>query len=107
MSGANHPTPEEQDQEHLERLWRLKKVAQSAGYTLTEHGSMKRDIDLVAVPWVAEAVEPARLIGLFLSASGGFVTTIDCKPHGRIGVIMQGFGPKMWDISVFPPRGQL
>ncbi len=39
----------------------LRATARGLGYTLAVHGTLKRDIDLVAVPWAAEAVE-ARVL---------------------------------------------
>jgi ribosomal protein S27AE len=36
----------------------LRRVAYTHGYALPEHGSLQRDIDLVAVPWTAEACDP-------------------------------------------------
>jgi hypothetical protein len=38
----------------------LRAVARSLGYALTVHGSLVRDIDLVAVPWTSDAVHGAR-----------------------------------------------
>jgi hypothetical protein len=34
---------------------RMREEARRLGYTLAVHGSMKRDIDLVAVPWIQKA----------------------------------------------------
>lgn len=39
----------------------LRAAAQKAGYALTVHGSLARDIDLVAVPWTREAVSGNEL----------------------------------------------
>lgn len=39
----------------------LREVARRLGYALTVHGTLRRDIDLVAVPWVSAAV-PARTL---------------------------------------------
>lgn len=39
----------------------LREVARRLGYALTVHGTLKRDIDLVAVPWATEAA-PARTL---------------------------------------------
>lgn len=39
----------------------LRTRARSLGYCLAVHGTLRRDIDLLAVPWVADAVEPKKL----------------------------------------------
>ena len=39
----------------------LRTVARLHGYALAVHGSLRRDIDLIAVPWVAPASEPIDL----------------------------------------------
>lgn len=39
----------------------LREVAQSLGYALAVHGSLSRDIDLIACPWTSGAVEPRVL----------------------------------------------
>jgi len=33
------------------------------GYAISSHGTMERDIDMVATPWTADAVHPLALIG--------------------------------------------
>ncbi len=39
----------------------LRSVARDLGYALAVHGSLQRDIDVVAVPWVQDAAEPTTL----------------------------------------------
>jgi len=41
-------------------------VARANGYALAIHGSMVTDLDLVAVPWTAEAVEDTVLVEAIL-----------------------------------------
>lgn len=40
----------------------LRVVARRLGYALVVHGSMLRDLDLVAVPWVEDGVVPAKTL---------------------------------------------
>ena len=40
----------------------LRYIARRCGYALAVHGSLKRDIDLIAVPWRDSAVSPEYLI---------------------------------------------
>lgn len=78
------------------------------GYALTEHGSKRRDIDLVACPWTTAAVSPQELLAA-LSACilhrNGLALVMDgpeMKPHGRLAwSIHLGGGPYI-DLSVMP-----
>lgn len=40
----------------------LAAIAREHGYALAIHGSMARDFDLVAVPWIADPAEPRVVI---------------------------------------------
>ncbi len=39
----------------------IRAAARLAGYAIAVHGSLKRDIDLVAIPWVPEALPNVEL----------------------------------------------
>ncbi len=65
----------------------LCEIARPLGYALTLHGSMNRDMDLVAIPWVDDAKEPEALVEAIRERIEGF-TDWDKdpgskKPHGR------------------------
>jgi hypothetical protein len=75
----------------------LRARARELGYALTVHGTLKRDIDLVAIPWIQEAVEPKSLAmalrEIVLGIHGKAFLQDDpyhmdgCpghKPHGRL-----------------------
>lgn len=47
----------------------LCQIARRHGYALAIHGSLHRDLDLIAVPWVEEASEPLALIKAFKKAT--------------------------------------
>lgn len=49
---------------------RLQEIARELGYNLMLHGSMNRDIDLVAVPWVDEPKSHKELIHAFCDYLG-------------------------------------
>ena len=51
---------------YTEILRPLRKQARSMGYALAVHGSMARDLDLVAVPWVESAADPIELVEAFV-----------------------------------------
>lgn len=95
----------------------LLQVAKRHGYALAIHGSLHRDFDLVAIPWVEEASEPLKLIRSIKRATRAVTyhedfdyLVKDCcptkKPHGRIAyslhVTNQGMYGGYLDISVMP-----
>lgn len=81
----------------------LTAAAQRCGYALALHGSMTRDLDLVAVPWVAEAVGPEALVEA-LQAAVGFTSCRavgpEDKPHGRLAWCIPLNGGAYIDLSV-------
>lgn len=68
----------------------LTRTARRCGYALAVHGSMSRDLDLIAVPWVETAWEPnlfaiemARMVdGSLIADKDGRLGTP--KLHGRM-----------------------
>ena len=81
---------------YLERNYMLlRQCARNHGYALTVHGSMLRDIDLVAVPWVARCKAPSTLAkaikGIVEATAGREKVYVrankvpEQKPHGRLG----------------------
>ncbi len=92
-------------------------VANRHGYALAVHGSLHRDFDLIAVPWIEEASEPLALIKALKKATAtvtqaeGFDHLVkDCKPtekpHGRLAYSLHVTNSGMYggylDISVMP-----
>lgn len=49
----------------------MRRAAKHVGYALTVHGSLNRDIDLVAVPWREGALDADRLISALCGAAIG------------------------------------
>jgi len=103
---------------YVSMLPALIRAAKAKGYALAVHGSMRRDLDLVAVPWTEEAAPPVDVAAAIIAASGGFLLergkpelhpdawpgTRDPaqKPHGRLSwSIHLGGGPYI-DLSVMP-----
>lgn len=95
----------------------LQQIAKRHGYALAVHGSLHKDFDLVAVPWVEEASAPIVLIRAFKKATRtvtGHEQTDklvkDCrptqKPHGRVAYSLHVTNHGMYggylDISVMP-----
>ena len=86
-------------------LPRLTTVAREYGYALAVHGSLQRDLDLIAVPWSEVAVPAEDLIFAIANSAGGFMFPHEKgieKPHGRRAwVIHLGAGMYI-DLSVMP-----
>lgn len=89
----------------------LRKVARQLGYAITVHGSLVKDIDLLAVPWTDEAVEAevlaAAVIEIIRSVDeNGFAhVDRDCprpKPHGRRCWSIHFTGGGFVDLGVMP-----
>ncbi|KPH60320.1 hypothetical protein ADT71_20600 [Novosphingobium sp. ST904] len=92
----------------------MRRAAKEAGYALTVHGSLNRDIDLVAVPWTEfnvwskEALLDAlvgavRAVTGRCGSSGGWAS----KPHGRFAHILMawcGESTANLDLSVVPAQ---
>lgn len=102
----------------------LREKAEQCGYALTVHGSLRRDIDLVAIPWRdVQPVSAQHLVETFYEVCEvivgaawphgwdekatfppptGCPTNPEKKPHGRLAyTIMLPGGPYL-DLSVMP-----
>lgn len=94
----------------------LNQIANDHGYALAVHGSVHRDFDLIAIPWVADVSEPVRLIKAFKEATRTVTSheqepvDDDCrpthKPHGRVAYSLHVTNSGMYggylDVSVMP-----
>lgn len=66
-------------------------IARSHGYALAVHGSLQRDLDLIAIPWVENPSEPQTVIDAFCSA---FCIRQIGKPQEKL------HGRRAWTISI-------
>jgi len=76
-------------------------IFQSHGFALAVHGSLARDFDLIAVPWVDKTSTPDEVLCDVLKK---FAVTLvgqpEKKPHGRISYTLSvGFGECACDLS--------
>jgi hypothetical protein len=89
---------------------KLERIAWRYGYALALHGSMARDLDLIAIPWTDDAAEPEKLLAAFCKF---IANKADVKlepdmpgkrmPHGRIAyVIPIGHDGHYIDLSIMP-----
>lgn len=87
------------------RLAEIQEIAKGSGYAIAVHGSMQRDLDLIAVPWTDEAVDAKRLVARFCSLMGlecGGVLNPEPRPHGRLVWTLMMGGACFMDLSVMP-----
>ncbi len=89
---------------------RLRKIAIDNGYTLALHGSVIRDLDLVAIAWTEQAIPPTDLIKLFMDAlkdgriEEDNITYEGQKPFGRITFMIHLGRGALIDISIIRPN---
>jgi len=89
----------------------VREAAKFKGYAVAVHGSLKRDIDLIAVAWTDQAYPVDDLVhtlkGAIAGVLGNCITIGEPtrKPHGRTAytLIHPGFAGEI-DLSVIPPR---
>jgi len=102
----------------------LRATARRHGYAIGVHGSLERDIDLIAAPWVIDASPADRLIKALIRTikrhNKGIALVLRparnadpadergrnpvTRPHGRLAwAIHLGGGPYI-DVSVMPTR---
>lgn len=86
----------------------MRAAARAAGYALAVHGSLARDIDIVAVPWTDQAISADKLLQLLVGVVSGVIprawaTEFTDKPHGRRAATINhgGFLAEI-DLSVMP-----
>ena len=78
-------------------------AARDCGYAIGLHGSMKRDVDLIAAPWTDEAKSADDLVSELCSTLNARVVAWEDKPHGRRAATLQIDGWfKPIDLSIMP-----
>lgn len=98
----------------------LRERAMELGYAIGVHGTLKRDIDLIACPWTNESVDAIMLAGELLKVCQrvngvAFIKPGDGQPFHRQGCPgMKWHGRRVWsfhlgggpyvDLSVMPRR---
>jgi hypothetical protein len=83
-------------------------IGRSHGYCIAIHGSMQRDLDVIAVPWTAKPSPPHVFVTALCEA-------MEClqngdgperKPHGRLVYTLLMGGALWMDLSVLEPYAQ-
>lgn len=106
MSATPTPIPEARPFGALAFLPGIVKVARERGYALTVHGSLARDFDFVAVPWIEDACPAEELAEAIRARCGGIPDGKEVepvvKPHGRLAWKFHLGGGPYVDLSVMP-----
>lgn len=88
----------------------FRKAALECGYALALHGSMVRDMDMIAVPWVVDAKPVDELVAKISDCIGDTVwkgrhlVLQETRPFGRMLYTMSIMGDWFIDLSVIPPK---
>lgn len=80
--------------------------ARELGYALALHGSLQRDLDLIAVPWTDAAAEPDVLLRALCAEFDVEPNhpwdRPEVKPHGRLGWSIPLWWGAYLDLAVMP-----
>lgn len=95
---------------YAQLLPRIRERGKVLGYAIAIHGTMTRDLDLLAVPWVDDAADAKQLVEAIAEEVGGFVIGdarggIDeptQQAHGRLSWNICWGGRPFIDLSVMP-----
>lgn len=107
--------PSKCDDHTASLIERIRGIACDHGWAIAVHGSLKRDIDLIAVPWTDTASSFYDLNCAIADRGGLWRGRMENKPHGRIGCIFieagasripgtENFEPPQIDLSFVDPR---
>jgi len=89
---------------------KVREIAWDCGYAVGVHGSRQRDLDLIAVPWIENAINPHQLVAALCERLGlklkpeeeQLIENPDRRPCGRIGWALLGAPACAYlDLSVF------
>jgi len=81
----------------------LTEICRANGYALAVHGSMARDFDLIAVPWVEAPSDPEVVVSLITNQLAvSRVGELGIKEHGRICYTLAMYGEFFFDFSFMP-----
>lgn len=78
------------------------------GYALAIHGSLQRDFDLIAIPWIAKPSSPAEVVSVLTTEfSLKLIGKGTPMPHGRtVFTLSCGWGECAIDLGFMPVVAQ-
>lgn len=81
----------------------IRALAKEVGYAIGLHGSLERDLDVIAAPWTEDAVGNYALMEHLAAGMNAHIISIERKPLGRYAATLQVDGWfKPIDLSVCP-----
>lgn len=86
---------------------RLAEIARAHGYALALHGSVQRDLDLIAVPWTDGASDHTVLLSALCESIDVSPNGHSAKPHGRLAWSIPLWWGAYIDLSILPPNSVL
>lgn len=94
------------DPDYARFLSKARIIAKMYGYAIAVHGSCCRDLDVVAIPWTAQAIAPSLLVARIEAHTG--LNRQQQEPTGREhgrqcwSLLFEGLDPRFVDFSVMP-----
>lgn len=93
----------------------IRDAAKGLGYAIAIHGTMARDLDILAVPWTDDAYPPEVLVEAIAKSVDGFVigdvsnrgavsSEPTQQPHGRLSWNICWGGNPFIDLSIMPRK---
>ncbi len=76
----------------------IKEIGLEYGYNIVLHGSMNRDLDLIAIPWQLEIGDKMEMLSKICDALGGFV--LEESEEDRLRFRTKYHGRECWVINI-------
>lgn len=76
----------------------LKEIGLKYGYNIVLHGSMNRDLDLIAIPWQEHVKDKMEMLKEMADAVGGFI--MEESEERRILERVKYHGRECWVINI-------
>lgn len=94
---------------HARLIEPIREVARRKGYAVAVHGSLARDVDLLAVPWTPKAASAEQLVRAVFRVVKRLeglarLSSHEKKPHGRQAWTILVQSGTWLDLSVMPRR---
>lgn len=81
-------------------------VAREHGYAVALHGSLRKDMDVIAIPWTEDAASPETLLAAVVESTEGAVLGGRASmPHGRVVWTIKLANGTYIDFGVMPRSG--
>lgn len=102
-------TPDDIEKFYVSVIPKIREAAKECGYGIGLHGSMRRDLDLIAIPWVEEHSDKDVLAAAIQKAACGFTQSYypwvkgTKKPCGREAVSF----PICWTVHNIVNNGHI